>query len=212
MLMNFSSLSIEMIGRILGLMRQSKQQLHRMAAYWRSKWERENSSLSLSRSRSRLRSAKKRGKRTKAVVCLHIPDPTAVIKRERENERTIHAHTFRITHGKPCAAIEEGYYTNPVLIFLSQKKISPLYCAPIRREKERTRAREKEKGEREKKTLARVGVRHIEYRCDCIVLNSSHQHDGFLLLTNTHIHQVKFFLLFYNNRRKQKGEKKKKKI
>ncbi len=82
----------------------------------------------------------------------------------------------------------------------------------VEKKSEREREREREEREREKKTLARVGVRHIEYRCDCIVLNSSHQHDGFLLLTNTHIHQVKFFLLFYNNRRKQKRGEEKEKI
>jgi hypothetical protein len=96
------------------------------------------------------------------------------------------------------------------LYFSEKKKFSLRYCAPIRREKENARERERER--ERKKTGVSVGVRHIEYRCDCIVLNSSHQHDGFLLLTNTHIHQVKFFLLFYNNRRKQKrGEEKEKK-
>jgi hypothetical protein len=69
----------------------------------------------------------------------------------------------------------------------------------------------KREGEKRKKTGVSVGVRHIEYRCDCIVLNSSHQHDGFFLLTNTHIHQVKFFLLFYNNRENKKGRRKRKK-
>lgn len=195
-----------------------------MAAYWRSKREKKILlSLSLCLFLSNFLFVafcqKRRNERKRSFASIYLTrllllkENERTIEKGRERERTIHAHTFRITHGKPCAAIKKGYYTNPVLIFLSKrKKISLLYCAPIRREKEKEREREGERRE-EKKTGVSVGVRHIEYRYDCIVLNSSHQHDGFLLLTNTHthIHQVKFFLLFNNNRENKKGEEKEKK-
>lgn len=98
-------------------------------------------------------------------------------------------------------------------LYFSQKEKKFLFSIVLPSvEKKRKKEREGERRE-EKKTGVSVGVRHIEYRYDCIVLNSSHQHDGFLLLTNTHthIHQVKFFLLFNNNRENKKGEEKEKK-
>ena len=112
--------------------------------------------------------------------------------------------------GKPCAAaaaaaIEAGHNTRRILAFLA--RFSPFLPASVLPSVEKTRGGEKEK---KKRSLALslslavydVGVSHIKYRCDCIVLKSSRQYDGFCLLTNTH--QVKFFLLFTspcNNRR-----------
>jgi hypothetical protein len=61
-----------------------------MAAYWRDEREREREkilrALALSFS---LWQKKNGGKRTKAVVCLNIPDPTAVIKGDEREQYTL---------------------------------------------------------------------------------------------------------------------------
>jgi hypothetical protein len=130
-----------------------------MAAHWRS--EEKNSSFFLSLSFSLSDAFCQTGKRTKAAACLNIPDSTAVIKVEKRKREKIYVEQYTLTpfeqHGKPCAVIEEVYYTNLVLIFLS-KFFSFLFCAPIRREKERARERKRER-ERESREKTGVSVR-----------------------------------------------------
>jgi hypothetical protein len=105
-----------------------------------------------------------------------IPDPTAIIKVERERRtrerdreenlrRTIHSHTLRAAahihtfiQGKPCAAVEAVYNTNPILIFLS---VFFLFCAPIRREK-REKEKKKKKKKRAKCTTSASGTLSID--------------------------------------------------
>lgn len=65
------------------------------------KREKKNSSLAF----SLLRSAKKRNERKRSFAWIYLTRLLLL----PENERTIHVHTFRITHGKPCAVIEREY-------------------------------------------------------------------------------------------------------
>ncbi len=81
-----------MIGCILGLMRQSKKPLHRMAAYWRSKREKKLLLLSF----SLLRSAKRGNERKRSFASIYLTR-LPVIREEREKKKKGEREQYTLT-------------------------------------------------------------------------------------------------------------------
>lgn len=103
--------------------------------------------------------------------------------------RTKKKHVLLIKQNKESIDRHRSRFLSPSLspsplFFLTNTRAHSFlfFCAPIRREREREGDREEE---REEKTLSvyiqeNVGVRHINDRCKCIVLQSTHQSDDLL--------------------------------
>jgi hypothetical protein len=147
-----------------------------MAAYWRSKRERKNFSGSLSRFLFVAFCQKRGNERKRSFAWIYLTRLLLLKENERrgERERTIHAHTFRITHDKPCAAIEGGYYTNPVLIFLSKENFFLLFSIVLPSvEKKRKRDWEREREKRKNGSERRRQAHWVSKRLYCIEFISS---------------------------------------